>query len=347
MNTCNCTFHGALFEVEACMSSRQKSLVALFLVLFVPVSLFAAPLTIKLGSIAPATSPWGKALDELALKWKEISGGAVRLVVYHNGVAGTEQDILAKIRMNQLQAGIFTSSGLSALSPEVLTLSIPLLIPDDASLDTALRATRPLMEERILAKGFTVVAWSKVGWLKFFTNREVSGPEEFKKLKVAGGVENETLSGAFRSLGFQLVPVPINEVMTSLNAGMVDSFYAAPMAAASWQWFAKAPYMLDLPLAPFVGVIVIGNRAWNRIPAAYRGEIKAATEALIASLDDQAIELDTYAVNEMKKYGLIPVTPSPDDVRAWREDMAEGIKPSIGTVFPTDMYQAVLKALGR
>lgn len=332
------------------LSYAKKESVFIFALCFalcLPVSLLAAPLTIKLGSIAPASSPWGQALDELAVEWREITGGAVRLVVYHNGVAGSEQDILSKIRMNQLQAGIFTSSGLSALSPEVLTLSIPLLVPDDAALDTALAATRPLMEKRILAKGFTVVAWSKVGWLKFFANKKVSGPTEFKALKIAGGIENETLSGAFRSLGFQLIPIPINEVMTSLNAGMIDSFYSAPLGAASWQWFAKAPYMLDLPLAPFVGVLVVGNRAWKRIPAAWREELKAVTEALISSLDDKAVELDRYAVDEMKKYGLTVVQPSAGDIAAWRDDMAEGIKPSIGTVFPDDMYQAVLKALGR
>lgn len=327
------------------MSSWAKKIAVLLIAFFFPVGLSAKPLIIKLGSIAPAASPWGRALDELALVWKEISGGEVQLIVYHNGVAGTEQDILSKIRMNQLQAGIFTSSGLSGLSPEVLTLSIPLLVPDDAALDAALAATRPLMEERIFAKGFTVVAWSKVGWLKFFTNREVSRPAQLKELKVSGGIENETLAGAFRSLGFQLIPVPINEVMTSLNAGMIDGFYSAPLGAASYQWFAKAPYMLDLPLAPFVGVIVIGNRVWMRISPEYRDELKAAAESIIAALDEKAAELDRHAVGEMVKYGLKVVKPSAADIAAWREDMAEGITSSIGTVFPDDMYQAVIRAL--
>ena len=323
---------GLFIFLMACISATQ---------------LWAAPLTIKIGSIAPASSPWGQALDDLALEWQRITDGNVRLLVYHNGVAGTEQDVLAKIRMNQLQGGIFTSSGLSVLSPEVLTLSIPMLISSDEELDLALAATRQLMEDRINAKGFTVLSWSKVGWLKIFSNRAAASPGDVKRLKLSGGVDNETLSGAFRDLGFQLVPVPINEVMTSLNAGMIDAFYSAPMGAASYQWFAKAPNMLDLPLAPFVGVIVLGNNAWRRVPAKYRDALMQASHELLADLDARAKELDEYAVNEMVKYGLKIVTPSATEVEAWKKDMEVGIQKSIGTVFPADMYGAVKKALGK
>ena len=95
---------------------------------------FAAPkkvVTIKLASIAPENSPWGKALNKMASEWADISSGEIRLIVYHNGTQGSEQDVLRKLKQNQIQAAVFTSVGMSAISNEIMTVSAPFLIRTD------------------------------------------------------------------------------------------------------------------------------------------------------------------------------------------------------------------------
>ena len=54
----------------------------------------AAPaLTIKLGSLAPANSPWDIVLQRLAADWARISDGTVELKIFPGGIAGDEDDI--------------------------------------------------------------------------------------------------------------------------------------------------------------------------------------------------------------------------------------------------------------
>jgi TRAP-type transport system periplasmic protein len=170
-----------------------KPLLLMFVFMMFTVNLSAAPVIIKLASIAPERSPWGVVLERLASEWKKITKGEVVLRIYHNGVAGTEEDILAKARLNQLQAGVITASGLSNLSPEVLALSIPFLIKDEAELDRALAGTADYMAEKISEKGFTVLAWSKVGWINFFSKKEVRTPDDLRATKLAGGVSSDTM----------------------------------------------------------------------------------------------------------------------------------------------------------
>ena len=325
---------------------RLRVLTLWFLVSFLPAGLQAAPVVIKLASIAPQRSPWGEALDRLVAEWRTISGGEVELRVYHNAVAGSEADMLSKLRLGQLQAGIVTAAGLSTLSPEVLSLSIPFLIRTEAELDKALADTHDLMEERILRKGFTVLAWSKVGWLNFFSKKPIRTPADLKTTKLAAGVETETLTNAFKELGFQMVPVPLNELITALNSGMVDSFFTSPLAAAGYQWFAVAPNMLNLKIAPFVGVVVITSNAWRRVPEKHRGPLMAITQKVCADLEGSIATLESSALEVMTKNGLVLINPTEAEIALWRANMDEGVGRTLGSVFPSDMYEAILKSLG-
>ena len=75
-------------------------------VFLLAVTLAPAPaLTIKLGSLAPAGSPWELGLKRVAAEWERISGGTVSVKIYSGGVAGDEPDMVRKIRIGTLNAG--------------------------------------------------------------------------------------------------------------------------------------------------------------------------------------------------------------------------------------------------
>jgi TRAP-type transport system periplasmic protein len=152
---------------------------------------------------------------------------------------------------------------------------------------------------------------------------------------------------AFKQLGFQIFPVPSNEVITALNSGMVESFYSSPLGAAGFQWFAKAPYLLDLRVCPFVGVMVVNSRTWARVPVKYREVLIRRTEELIKELDGEIDNLERQAIEVMKQNGLTVVHATAEEEALWREDMLNSSKKTIGTVFPLEMYQRILQALGR
>ncbi len=325
---------------------RLNRLVLVLFSLFIAASVIsAAPVVIKMGNIAPERSPWGEALNKLAADWKRLSGGEVELKLYHGGVVGNETEMIGKIRLNQLQAGVMTSSGLSTLSPEVMSISIPFMLRNDDEVAVALEGTKSIMEEAISKKGFQVLAWSKVGWVHFFSKKQVKTPSDLKALKLAAGVQNDTFVQAFKQLGFQILPVPTTELITALNSGMVEAFYSDPMGAAGYQWFGAAPYLLDLPVAPFVGVVVIGKNAWNRVPAKHRAALKAATQEMASSLDGSIRELGEKARGVMKDNGLVLYKPTETEIALWKADMEAGIQKTLGSVFPLDMYDAIQAAL--
>ena len=301
--------------------------------------------TIRLASGAPESSPWGAALNRLAADWSRISGGRVNLQVFHNAIAGDEQDVLRKMRIGQIQAGVFTSGGLEALAPEVMTLSMPVLIQSDEELDYVFDHLREDLEAAVARNRFQVLGWSKGGWVYFFTSRSVRSPSELRQIRLAASAENPELLQAFRVMGYQAFPVTQTELLTSLNSGMVDGFYASPIGAAGFQWFARAPYMLDLPVAPFLGSVVISDRAWSSIPANLRPRLKAAVESHISRLDSAVRELEEDAISVMRNHGLQTTELSAAERERWFAEFERSLDLTVGRVFDERTYRAIQQLL--
>src|ERR1700742_410383 len=89
---------------------------------------FAAPVLIKLGTIAPKDSRYDQMLEEMGQKWSEASGGQVKLRIYAGGVAGGESDMVRKIGVGQLQAAAITTVGMHDISNEPQALNIPMMV---------------------------------------------------------------------------------------------------------------------------------------------------------------------------------------------------------------------------
>ena len=48
--------------------------------------------------------------------------------------------------------------------------------------------------------------------------------------------------------GLSPVPLPISDVLTGLQTGLIDTVAVPPVGAIALQWFTKAKYLTDLPI---------------------------------------------------------------------------------------------------
>jgi TRAP-type C4-dicarboxylate transport system substrate-binding protein len=302
-------------------------------------------LVIKLGSIAPEQTPWGEAINRMASDWSRISGGTIELKVYHNGIAGSESDMLRKMRIGQLQAGVFTSFGLNEISPDILSLSIPFLIRTEGELDYVLKKLQPVLEKKIEAKKYKVIAWSRVGWVRFFSKKPVVYPKDLKAQKMASNPDDEALIQAWKVLGYPQVPVAVPDILSSLNSGMIEAIYASPIAVGGFQWFGLARYMSDFKISPFMGGIVMSQSVWEKIPENLRPELMKSVRAFESELVKNVRDMEEEAIKTMQTYGLI-IAPAPKDAEAeWKGELNRGINNMLGKSFSKEMYLLINKYL--
>ena len=303
--------------------------------------------TIKLASLAPENTPWGAALNKMAADWSAATGGAVRVIVYHNGVAGNEADVLRKLRLNQIQAAVFTSAGMNLISKNIITLSCPFLIRTDGELDTVLDKLRPKLEADIGRAGFVTVAWSKVGWVRFFSRRPVFVPADMKKQKLSVGNDVPSLNDAFRTMGYQLVETNLNDVLVSLNSGAIDATFQSPVNAAVSQLFGVAKNMSSVRIAPFMGAILLNQAAWRNIPDQYRDALLKIGREVERQNNQNVKKMEDDAVAAMLKNGLVVNQCSPEQEREWIEDVNKVMPQLLDKTFDKTLYNDIQDVLNQ
>ncbi len=82
---------------------------------------------IRMATLVPDGSSWHLILKETAEKWKELSGGRVRVRLYPGGVAGDDPDVVRKMRLGTLSAGVLSSVGVGEIDRSVYALGVPLM----------------------------------------------------------------------------------------------------------------------------------------------------------------------------------------------------------------------------
>jgi TRAP-type C4-dicarboxylate transport system substrate-binding protein len=301
----------------------------------------AAAVTLKVASAAPESSPWGEALNRIASEWAEISGGEVTLQVFHNSIAGEEVDVVRKMRVGQIDAGIFTTVGLAEIASEIKTISAPFLIRSNEEFDYVFERMQDSFAEAVERRRFQVLGWSKAGWVRFFANEAIRTPEDLMEITLGGSGSDPELLRAFRVMGFRITPVGTTEVLTALNSGMIDAIYASPISAAGFQWFSQAQNMLNVRVAPFIGGFVATQRAWRRVPDAIKPELLEAVDEMVARLDSDVLSLEQEAVDTMESYGLNVIEPSESQREEWFNILDANRDELVGEVFPEEEFRMI------
>jgi len=309
--------------------------------------LFAGPLfaqrtiTIKMATPIPENTPWGQFFNQMIGEWKTITNGEVELVVYHNGVAGSEKDVVRSLRVNQLQAAVLSSFGLFEIIPEIMTMSCPFLIRNDDELDLVLERVRGDLEQKLNAKGFTTISWAQVGWVKFFSKAPVFVPADLKRQRIGSNSDQEELNQVFKAMGFQMVPVARNDMLVALNSNMVDAVFQSPVAVGSTQVFGLAKNMASINVAPFFGAIVLNQRAWRTIPERYRAQLAASTRRMEDALANSVRELESEMIRTMGNYGLTVNHVTPAQELLWHEEIGRAVPSLLGTLFDRNLYSRI------
>jgi len=269
-----------------------------------------ADVTIKLGTLAPNGSAWHTLLKEMGQKWEAASGGKVKLRVYPGGVLGNEGDLVKKMRIGQLQAAALTTIGLHDISPDAQAVDVPMLVDSWPTLDYVMDRMAPKLERIFESKGYVVLGWSEVGFVRFFSTKKYTTLPELQKAKMFCWEGDPASADAWRAGGFHPVVISSTDIVPSLQTGMIDTVALAPLYAYSSHMFEKAKYMLDLPWAVLTGGTVVKKEDWDKVPADVRPKLIEISREYAKKIGLEVRRMDNEALDNMVKQGLVVVKPA-------------------------------------
>ncbi|NPV83941.1 MAG: TRAP transporter substrate-binding protein DctP [Candidatus Aminicenantes bacterium] len=301
-----------------------------------------AAIEIKIGSVAPERSPWHNALLKLARDWEATTAGQVKVRVYPGGIAGSEQDMIRKVRLGVLQGAVLTNMGMMKVERSVLVLNLPFLFNSDEEFNFVFQRLRPIFETRIEESGFKVIHWTQSGWVYFFSKGPVLSPDDLKKYKISITKDDPDLEQVWKKMGYQVVPQDQKDVLIGLESGMVSATYLPAVMAASGQYFAIASHMLAPKLSPLVGSLVLSRKTWEQIPENFRPALLEAADRQARALVGEITSLEEEAIKAMKEHGLVINSPSDREMTQWREASSRAIQSLVGRIIPADIYEKTL-----
>jgi TRAP-type C4-dicarboxylate transport system substrate-binding protein len=319
----------------------KPSLVALLLALLAAGPARAAPVTIKLGTLAPAGSAWHEALKDMAARWDRESGGQVRLRVYAGGAQGDESDMVRKLGIGQLQAAAITNVGMHDLVSEPQTFSTPLLFQDDAELECAFERVRPRIEAALEKRGYAVLQWSRIGTASFFCDAPYRTPAELAKAKVFAWEDDPGMVKVWRSAGFHPVVLSVTDLVPALSTGMIDCVSNVPLYMLTSRAFERAKHLVDLPLGAVLGATIVRKQTWEQIAPDVRGRLLAVAGEIGERIDAEIRRLNAEAVDAMKEQGLEVVAV---DREAWRPALERSWSVIRDEVVPAGFFDEVRSA---
>ncbi|MBM4362043.1 MAG: TRAP transporter substrate-binding protein DctP [Deltaproteobacteria bacterium] len=327
--------------------ARLVSASALALGLAAPATAAAAEHTLRLATLAPKNSSWGKIYDVWSKAVTKKTDGRLEMQMFYNGVQGNEDAMVSKMRTGQLDGAAITSLGLSLIHKSVLVLQLPGVVQTWDQLDQIRKELGGEVDAGIRAAGFNVVGWGDVGLVRQFSKGfEVHVPADVKGHHPAVW-RNEPMGPAVYSTIGNVVPVPVDamEVLPTLRSGSIDMINAPALAAEQLQWTPYLDHVTDQVTVTAVGGLVFRQDALDKVPA----DLKATFEELqkkasaaqlgrIRKLDAEAYERTT---TKMKVVHI-----SDAEKEQWADLLRKVVTRLAHGTYDKDLVNRVLKLRG-
>lgn len=258
--------------------------------------LFAVPFggamaetTISFAHHLPTESEQHLAAERFRDLASEYSDGNVTVEILPAGQMGGQREIIESVELGTLEMG-YGESGLYAnYVPEFGLLTLPFLYRDVEHWNEVVQGEigDNLIEQLVDTSGVRPLNWILAGYRDTYLAEDViEAPEDFENLKIRVP-ESPVFVGTFSTLGAQPTPVPMPEVYTAMQTGLVDAMEGTPEVGYTFRIFEVAESLSKTRHILFDGSFAINESFYNNLSDSDR---EAVTRAAIEAAEMQRTE---------------------------------------------------------
>ena len=261
----------------------MKRLFLTILVLAFSLPLQAA--TLKIATVTPEGSQWMKDMRDSAKEIKERTEGRVQIKYYGGGVMGNDQKVLSRIRIGALQGGAFTPTALAGQYSDLNLYGMPMVF--DSEEEAAY--VRDRLDRKLMA-GLEEAGWVNFGFAAggfaiLMSNERVTRLDDLKGKKVWIPEGDAISRQSMQALSLSPVTLPLTDVLTGLQTGLIDIVAMSPIGALVLQWHTKVKYVVEFPLLYTLGFMAIDKRAFNKLSTEDQEIVREVMERTYQNFD--------------------------------------------------------------
>ena len=297
-------------------------LVAMLIVVFSGQSLAK---TFKIATLAPAGTTWMKEMTKAASLIDEKTDGRVKLKFYPGGVMGNEQSVHRKIKVGQLHGGAFTSGGLAHIYPGIHALSLPMIFNSFDEVDYVRSNIDTYLKQNMEQGGFVLLGIAEGGFARILSKQPLTDLEAIRSSKVWIPEGDVMVQATYKTFGISAISLPISDVFTGLQTGLIETVSITSTAAIAFQWHSSTAYVTDTPLIYLIGLLAIEKKSFDKIKAEDQVIVKQEIDRVFKQLDALNRSDNEKAREALIKQGIKLVKPSPEELKRWKALSAQSI----------------------
>ena len=298
--------------------------------------------TLKFATLAPAGTTWMKEMKAGADLIKQRTGGRVKLKFYPGGVMGNDQSVHRKIKIGQLHGGAFSQVGLAQVYPGIQVLGLPMLFRSLQEVDYVREHLDVVLKRELEAAGFVLLGISEGGFARILSKQPMQDLESLQSSKVWLPEGDHVGLTVFRALGITPIALPIADVFTGLQTGLIETVPVNPTSAIAFQWHSSTAYMTDVPINFLIGLLAIRKSVFDKLSAEDQAVMREEMGIVFKRLDEINRIDDEAAKAALQQQGITFVMPKPGEVERWREISRQAVDDMVESgVMPADLVEQV------
>ena len=303
--------------------SRLIGILSLCVFLMLPRGVGAT--TLKIATAAPEGTSWMKEMRAGAEEIAARTDGRVTFRFYPGGVMGNDASVLRKIRIGQLHGAAVTSGGLAAIYDDAQIYGLPFFFRSHDEVDYVRKRMDPMILDGLKQRGFIAVGLAGGGFAYLMSQRPLRKSSDLKGCKVWAPEGDRASHAGFEAIGISAIPLPLIDVLTGLQTGLVDTVGASPMGAIALQWHARVKYVADAPLAYLYGGLVLERAAFERLLPQDQAYVQQVMDRVFARLSESNRRDNEGARNALRNQGIQFITPAPEGWDEMRVSVSEAM----------------------
>ena len=316
----------------------QNSVIPGLLLGLMMVAPVANAVDIKIATLAPNQSQWMQDMRAAGKEIEQRTDGRVKLRFYGGGTQGTEDKVLQKIKIGQLHGGTFSATDFMKDYGAINIYGLPFVFESWEEM----RYVRDRMDDT-LESGFADLNFVTFGIAGSFSvvlsNEPISNYEDMKGKKVWLPQGDFVSYEAMRRLQLSPVALPLTDVLTGLQTGLLDIAAIPPEVAVALQWHTRVKYVTDMPVAFGISFLAISKRTYDRLSADDQAIVKEVLSGVYRNIDQKAPAESENAMEALVSIGITNVEPEAGQFDELQRRMSEfNREMALDGAYPVELY---------
>ena len=278
-----------------------------------------ATTTFKIATTYPDGTEAMVELKETASAIEELTDGTVKFKFYAGGIMGDDFTVKRKIRARQLHGGIVQTSVYSNEVPNLSLYSLPMLFRNHEEAKAVREELDPLLTRELEAAGVVPLGLITVGFAYAMGTKPVGTVSEVRRSKVWVPKDNDGAKHNLKVFGINPIPLPVGDVLTGIQTGLIDTIASPPVVAIALQWHTQIEYMLDIRLQYVYTIFAIDERMFKRLSTEHQNIVRNEMKSALLRIENQLIEDHDEAFDFILEQGVELITPDSDSLKEWQK----------------------------